>query len=63
MVIAGIILFIVNCKKFRTEGSGLLPTAREGVPAILTNAGMIVFIVISALLTAINLLAPILSAA
>lgn len=62
MVIAGVVLFIVNCKKFRTEKSEFLPTAKEGVPTILANAGMIVFIAISALLTAIQLIAPILSA-
>ena len=62
MVVAGIISFIVNCKKFRTEKSELLPTAKEGVPTIIANAGMIVFIVISTLLAAIQLIAPILSA-
>ncbi len=62
MVIAGIILFIVNRKKFRTEKSELLPTAKEGVPTIIANTGMIVFIVISTLLAAIQLIAPILSA-
>ena len=62
MVVAGIILFIVNCKKFRTEKSELLPTAKEGVPTIIANAGMIVFIVISTLLAAVQLIAPILSA-
>ncbi len=41
----------------------LLPTAKEGVPTILANAGMIVFIVISALLTVNQLLTPILNAA
>ena len=44
------------------EKSELLPTAKEGVPTIIANAGMIVFIVISTLLAAIQLIAPILSA-
>ena len=44
------------------EKTELLPTAKEGVPTIIANAGMIVFIVISTLLAAIQLIAPILSA-
>lgn len=58
IVITGIILFIVNCKKFRTERSELLPTAKEGVPAIAANAGMIVFFVFSGLIITLQLLSP-----
>ena len=61
MVIAGIILFFVNRKKFHTEKSDILPTSKEGVPTIIGNAGMIVFIVISVLIMIFQLIAPILS--
>lgn len=63
MVIAGIILFFVNRKKFHTEKSDILPTSKEGVPVILGNAGMILFIVISALFMIFQLIAPILNSA
>lgn len=63
MVIAGIILFFKKRKKFHTEKSEIFPTSKEGVPTILGNAGMIIFIVSSALFMIFQFVAPILSSA
>lgn len=63
MVIAGIVLFIVNRRKLHTEKSELLPTAKEGVPAMLANTGMIVFMAVTVVLMIVQLLLPILTTA
>lgn len=61
VVIAGIVLFIINRKKFRAEKSELLPTAKEGVGVSIANLGMILYIVMSVIMLTIQIVMPIFS--
>lgn len=51
LVIAGIVLFIINVKKLHTKPSEILPTAKTALPAMLCNAGVIIYIVLAGIFT------------